>query len=100
LPSIAPSEAFGIVQLEAMICGKPVISTNLPTGVPYVNQHGVTGEVVEPNNVEDLRLAIIKLLKDANLREIYGRNGFNRVIESFTKQNMVKQVMKTYKEIL
>ncbi|MCD6232366.1 glycosyltransferase, partial [Candidatus Aerophobetes bacterium] len=52
---IAKSEAFGIVQLEAMMCGKPMVSTNLPTEVPLVNKDAKTGIVVSPKNSDALR---------------------------------------------
>ena len=73
-PSIMQSEAFGIVQLEAMKYGKPVINTSLGTGVNYVSIHNETGLTVEPQNAEELANAINKLLNDDNLRETFGQN--------------------------
>jgi len=64
LPSTARSEAFGLVQLEAMACGTPVISTNLATGVPWVNEDGVSGIVVPPADPGALASAIRRLMDD------------------------------------
>ncbi len=92
LPSAAKSEAFGLVQLEAMAAGKPVISTQLPTGVPWVNQDGVTGLVVPPKDPQALAQAIHRLLQDPGLRDRMGWEGRRRVETDFTVQRMVQQV--------
>ncbi len=90
-PSIMQSEAFGIVQLEAMKYGKPVINTNLGTGVNYVSIDNETGFTVEPKNSEELANAINKLLKDDNLRKEFGNNAYNRVKAIFNlEQNKTK----------
>jgi glycosyltransferase involved in cell wall biosynthesis len=99
LPSIATSEAFGIVQLEAMICKKPVISTNLPTGVPYVNQDKHTGIIVPVGNSDSLHTAIKELIDNKELREFYGENGYKRVISEFTNEKMAENVMRVYETI-
>ena len=78
-PSIMQSEAFGIVQLEAMKFGKPVINTNLGTGVNYVSINGETGLTVEPKNSEDLANAINTLLNNDELRLHFGKNARKRV---------------------
>ena len=92
LPSIARAEAFGVVQLEAMASGKPVISTQLPTGVPWVNQDGLTGLVVPPKDPKALAGAIARLLEDPALRQRLGQQGRQRVEREFTIQRMLKQV--------
>lgn len=99
LPSIEKTEAFGLVQLEAMVCGKPVINTNLPTGVPYVSQDRITGLTVSPKDSEALAQAINKLLDDLNLRKKYGVNGRKRVEEIFGKKLMIKKVMNLYEHL-
>src|SRR5258708_5946754 len=68
LPSIARTEAFGVVQIEAMAAGRPVVSTNLPTGVPWVNRDGVSGLVVAPDNADALGAALAELGQDEALR--------------------------------
>jgi len=100
LPSIARSEAFGLVQLEAQACGKPIVSTNLKTGVPYANLDKVTGLVVPPESKDDLSRAINQLLQDSALCKKYGGAGKKRVEEEFSKEAMAKTVLEVYKEIL
>ena len=100
LPSVAKSEAFGIVQLEAMACGKPCVSTDLPTGVPFVNQNGKTGIIVPPKNPDALAKAINTLLDDPALREKYGSYAKERVKRKFKREVMVKRIIEVYQEVL
>ena len=72
LPSVANSEAFGLVQIEAHAAGTPAISTNLPTSVPYANLDGVTGLIVPVGDVPALAAALSRLLSDGALRERLG----------------------------
>lgn len=94
LPSISRAEAFGIVQLEAMACGKPVISTKLNTGVDFVNVHNSTGLVVSPADVDALSSAMRNL--DAGLRKRFGINAFKRA-KLFSKKRMVEQLLRLYR---
>jgi len=100
LPSVEQSEAFGIVQLEAMACGKPVVSTNLRSGVPYVNRHGITGLVVEPRDPQSLADAVNLLLKDRGLRERLGEHGREQVRTRYCADRMVEEYFVLYEEVL
>ncbi len=100
LPSITTQEMFGLVQLEAMACRKPVISTNLPTGVPWVNQHGKTGYTVSPGNSEELAQAIRCVLASRELRQEMGEAGRARVEQQFTSMKMAEAMLQVYQETL
>lgn len=99
LPAIARSEAFGIVQLEAMACRKPVVNTALQSGVPYVSLDGVTGFCVEPANSSALAGALRKLLADPDLRLRLGSAGRQRVEAEFTEKVMVSRTLQVYRDL-
>lgn len=90
LPSIAKTEAFGVVQIEAMAAGLPVVSTRLPTGVPWVNQDGVTGFVVPPGDADALGVALERLSVSGDLRQRLGTAGRERAATVFSRERMVR----------
>ena len=92
LPSVENSEAFGIVQQEAMTAGKPVINTSLPTGVPYVSLHGKTGLTVPPHDVQALADAIQKLADSPGLRRKYGENARKRALALYQCDAIMKEI--------
>ena len=99
LPSVAKSEAFGIVQIEAMAYGKPVINTKLPSGVPYVSLDKQTGLTVEPGNVDALAEAVQTLADNPELAEQYGKAAAERVRKEFQIEKMQKAVLEVYQEL-
>lgn len=99
LPSCVKSESFGIVILEAQAAGKPVVSTDLPTGVTFTNLHQKTGLIVPPGNSQSLAEAVNRLLESKELREEYGGNGKARVRREFTEAIMAKKFLTLYNSI-
>ncbi|WP_121820809.1 glycosyltransferase [Halostella salina] len=100
LPSSAPNESFGIVQLEAMQRGLPVINTSLPTGVPYVSVDGETGRTVPPGEPAEIAAAAEDLLADASRYRRYSENAQRRVRETFTRGQMLEQTLAVYRDAL
>lgn len=96
LPSVEKSEAFGLVQIEAMSYGKPVINTNLSSGVPYVSIDGITGITVRPNDVLDLRDAMNWMVSHEEERLEMGRKARERVKECFLMDIMLQKVIDIY----
>jgi rhamnosyl/mannosyltransferase len=99
MPSTERAEQFGLVQLEAMHLGKPVVATRLGTGVEYVTLDGVTGLLVEPGNETALAEALNRLLPDPALRTRLGGAGQARVASTFSLQQMIDSTAALYRRL-
>lgn len=99
-PSVERSEAFGLVQLEAMAAGKPVVNTDVDSGVPYVSVHEQTGLTARVGDVKSLAGHLNTLLHNEHLRLHYGDAARRRVFEKFTLEKMSNQVLAVYDEVL
>ncbi|HQB50887.1 MAG TPA: glycosyltransferase [bacterium] len=99
LPSCASSEAFGLVQLEAMAFQKPVINTDLPTGVPEVSLNEETGLTVPLKDQQSLKQAIQKILNNEELSKLYGEKAKQRVSNLFNKENFKTELSQTLDQL-
>jgi rhamnosyl/mannosyltransferase len=100
LPSVSRSESFGLVQLEAMAAGIPVVNTEIDSGVPEVSLHGVTGITVPPKDSKALAHAVTILLDDGETRRMYGQAALKRAREEFTAQRMAESTFRVYGSVL
>ncbi len=100
LPSTNRAETFGIVQIEAMASGLPVICTELGTGTSFVNRHNETGQVVPPNDPAALARAINHILQNPGLAQDMGRAGLRRAELEFSSPVMVQRTLDFYREAL
>lgn len=96
LPSTEPSEAFGIVQLEAMACGRPVVTFDLPTGVTWVNQHLVTGLVAPMADAGGLTDALRRILGDDPLRARLAAGALERATTALRLDQQVDGTLQAY----
>lgn len=94
LSSVMKTEAFGIVQIEAMSCEKPVVATQIPeSGVSWVNAHGVSGINVQPCDPE----ALAQGIEQAYARkEELGRGARALFLERYTLDAMIDKTIKIY----
>jgi len=100
LPASHRSEAYGLVQIEAMASGTPVVCTELGTGTSWVNRDGETGLVVSPRDPGALASAITRLLDDEELRFAMGARAAIRAREEFSAGIMVDRILALYAELL
>ena len=92
-------ESFGLIYLEAMNYGKPVIGC-VVGGVPEVVKNQETGILINPSNTGELVEALIRLIKDADLREKMGKNAARLVAEKFSYQKMAGDTETLYRRVI
>lgn len=101
LSSIMKTEAFAIVQIEAMSCGKPVVSCDIDgSGVPWVNSNGESGLVVETENGEALARAITSVTTDEDLYRRLSDGALLRFKQMFERKAMIKRCLEIYRTVL
>jgi glycosyltransferase involved in cell wall biosynthesis len=96
---IAVSELLGLAAVEAMASGTPVVASAVG-GLPEVVDDGVTGFLVEPGNVEELRARLAEVLADRRLAERLGRNGRERALATFTWEACADRCLAAYSELV
>jgi spore coat protein SA len=97
-PVLVP-EAFGMVNVEAMACERPVIATQVGA-IPEIIDNGKNGILIPPHNVKALASAIIFLLDNHNIAKQMGTAGRDKVEKHFTWEKVVKRVTKAYETCL
>lgn len=98
LASTMKTEAFGIVQLEAFSCGKPVVATKIPgSGVPWVNEDGVSGRNVTPGNPEELAAAVEAVTERY---QSFSDGAHTRFDALFREEKMIQSILKLYEALV
>jgi glycosyltransferase involved in cell wall biosynthesis len=101
LPATEKSEAFGVVLLEAMQFGKPLITTNIKeSGICWVNQDNETGYNVPPKDSEKIASSINELLSNKEKYKTFSQNCINRFETYFKSEKMVDATVEIYNNIL
>jgi glycosyltransferase involved in cell wall biosynthesis len=93
------AEAFGLVIVEAMAMGLPVVSANCD-GVPDIVEEGRTGLLVNPRDVEGLTAAVGTLLKDGEMRRAFGKAGRARAETLFSEEKMCREMEELYQQLI
>lgn len=101
LSSVFKTEAFAIVQIEAMAAGRPVVATKIPgSGVPWVNAHGVSGLNVSTDDPKALAGAILDICTDTSTYNAFCERARNRYEQMFTKSKMIDDCKTIYENVL
>lgn len=100
LPSVERAEAFGVVLLEAMALGRPIVATRIPgSGVDWVNEHEVTGLNVVPRDERALADAICSIAENRQTAIRFGEAGRSRFDRLFTRDRMAASVADLYHRV-
>lgn len=101
LPSTSRAEAFGVVLLEAMAYGLPIVATDIPgSGVPWVNQHGISGLNVPVEDPKALADACNQILRSPELRGQLSQGARQRFLAEFTEEVSVRRMLSIYDRLL
>ncbi|MDV2683493.1 N-acetyl-alpha-D-glucosaminyl L-malate synthase BshA [Alkalihalophilus lindianensis] len=96
---LSEKESFGLVALEAMACGVPVIGTNIG-GIPEVITHGVNGYLCEVGDIECVANYAVKLLKDDQLHAQFASSAEQSVQTTFYSHSIVEQYEAIYRDVI
>jgi L-malate glycosyltransferase len=96
---LSEKESFGLVALEAMACGVPVIGTNIG-GIPEVITHGVNGYLCEVGDIECVANYAIKLLKDNKMHAQFASSAEESVQTTFYSHSIVEQYEAIYRDVI
>lgn len=101
LPSVERTEAFGMVLLEAMRYGKPVVASNINgSGIGWVVENGVTGFLVPPGDPVLLAGSLKKLFVRPDLKSQMGRSAMERFLKVFQIDHIAQKLILLYHQIV
>lgn len=98
--STSKTEGFGLVLIEAMAAGIPIVALNMTGAISEIISNGRDGFVVETENFEEIADRTIKLLHDSSLRQEFVNNAYIKVRRNFSIENNAKKILILYKKFI